>query len=167
MTLNYFRGDTFDMSIIEVIWSVGMLIGGGFMGLKYMKLINKPIAMNCTTIIMGVCFLASGLLPISGFIAFATLTAITGFACAIYWGSFTVILQTNIEKKAMGRVFSIFDSISLMPTLPGLLATGFIAQSIGLMNAFRIAGTVIILVGVVSFLVPAIMQLEKRTPKIG
>lgn len=44
----------------------------------------------------------------------------------------------------------------------GILATGFIADQIGVSNAFLISGIVIVLLGGVSFFIPAVMKLEKK-----
>ena len=44
----------------------------------------------------------------------------------------------------------------------GILATGFIADQIGVSNAFVIGGSVIVLLGGVSFFIPSVMKLEKK-----
>lgn len=163
MTLNHFNGSTFQMGLVEVAWGVGMLVGGAIISLKFMKSVNKVIAINLMTIIIGLTFWLSGVLPgtESGFVFFVAFTTIGGIAGSIYWSSFTVILQTKIDPAALGRVFSIYDSVSLLPTIPGLLATGFIAEYIGLLNAFIIAGVVTVVVGIIAFFIPAIIQLGK------
>jgi len=43
------------------------------------------------------------------------------------------------------------------------LATGFIADLIGIANAFIIAGVAIMLIGFVSFITPAVAQMQKTT----
>ncbi len=142
MTLNHFNGTAFQMGgLVEVAWGgVGMLVGGGIVSLKFMKSANKILVINIMSLIIGGGILAIGLLPTTGFTLFVVLTTTGGIAGSIYWSSFIVILQTKIAPEALGRVFSIYDSISLLPTIPGLLATGFIAGRIGLLNAFVIAG---------------------------
>lgn len=163
MTLNHFNGSTFDMGLVETAWGIGMLLGGIIVSIKAMKTANKVVIINIMTIIIGLAYWLSGLLPTSGFIIFVILTTIGGIAGSIYWSSFIVILQTKIDPAALGRVFSIYDSISLMPTIPGLLATGFIAERIGLLNAFIIAGAATFIVGVIAFFIPAITNLGHST----
>jgi DHA3 family macrolide efflux protein-like MFS transporter len=104
-----------------------------------------------------------GILPTSGFAMFVVLTSISGVAGSIYWSSFTVILQTKIDPAALGRVFSIYDSVSLLPTIPGLLATGFIAEKIGLLNAFIIAGVATLAIGAIASFIPVIKRLGYTT----
>ena len=151
------------MGIVEVMWGAGMLIGGAIVSIKFMKTVNKVVVINLMTIILGAAFWLMGLLPSSAFIIFVVLTSITGLAGAIYWSTFVVILQTKIDPSALGRVFSIYDSVSLLPSIPGLLATGFIADGIGLLNAFIITGISLIAVGVFAFFVPSITRLGRST----
>ena len=161
MTLNHFGGDTYQMSFVEISWGVGMLMGGAIISLRRMKKVNKIILIAITCIIIGLTFLFSGMLPPSGFYLFALLTAISGLAAAIWSSSFTVILQTKIDPAMQGRAFSTYDSLMLMPSIPGLLATGFIAGSIGLTNAFIYAGIIICILGFVLFFIPSVMELGR------
>ena len=163
MTTGHFNGTAFQMGIVEVAWGAGMLLGGAIVSIKFMKTVNKVILINMMTIILGATFWLSGLLPVSGFVVFVTLTTIGGISGSIYWSSFIVILQTKIDPAALGRVFGIFDSVSLVPTIPGLLATGFIAAKIGLLNAFIVAGVATVLVGFIAFFIPAIRELGRST----
>lgn len=166
MTTDYFGGNAYQMGLVEVAWGIGMLVGGAFLSLKFMKTTNKVLTMNIVAIGLGITYWLMGVLPTSGFILFVILTAISGIAGSIYWSSFTVILQTKIDPAALGRVFSIYDSVSLLPTIPGLLATGYIAEEIGLMNAFVIAGVATLIIGVVALFVPTIRNLGTSTKGI-
>lgn len=163
MTISHFKGTAFQMGLVEAAWGIGMLLGGAVVSIKFMKTANKVVIINIMTIIVGMAYWFSGLLPTSAFIIFVVLTTIGGIAGSIYWSTFIVILQTKIDPAALGRVFSIYDSISLLPTIPGLMATGFIAERIGLLNAFIIAGVATFAVGVIAFFVPAITRLGHTT----
>jgi DHA3 family macrolide efflux protein-like MFS transporter len=81
---------------------------------------------------------------------------------AVYSGVFIVVLQTTIEPEKLGRVFSIYGSITLLPAMLGLLQTGFVADRIGVPTAFVISGTVIVLLGIVSFFIPAIRAMAVK-----
>lgn len=159
MTLKYFMGNTFQMSIIEMSWGVGALIGGALLGTQQMKKANKIKLIVVTAIVTGLTFVFSGILPPSGFVFFAIFTGIGGVVGAIFSGAFTVVLQTKIEPAALGRVFSIYDSLTLLPAMPGLLATGYIAEVIGLANAFIIAGVAVLLLGIVLYMIPSVIKL--------
>jgi DHA3 family macrolide efflux protein-like MFS transporter len=165
MTLEHFKGTTYMMSIVEIAWGVGMLIGGAIIG--HRRLNNfKVVLINITYLVLGLTFVFSGILPPSGFVWFAAVTVIGGITMTLYSGSFTVIVQTMVEPSALGRVFSLYSSITLLPSMIGLLATGFIADSIGIGNAFIISGTGIALMGISAFMIPPIRQMVKAETRL-
>lgn len=158
MTLEHFRGSTYMMSLVEIAWGIGMLIGGAVIG--HRSLNNyKVVLINITYLILGLTFLFSGILPPSGFAFFAGITVIGGISMTLYSGSFTVILQTMVEPAALGRVFSLYSSITLLPSMIGLLATGYIADVIGIANAFIISGIGIALLGISAFMISPIRKM--------
>lgn len=165
MTLTHFMGNTYQMSLIETVWGIGMLIGGIVVGLNKLETFNKVILIACMCIINGITFLITGLLPSNGFVLFAFLTGVSGIAGAIWGSAFTTIMQTKIEPDKLGRAFSTYDSLSLIPSIPGLLATGFIAELIGLSNAFIIAGAGITIIGISVFFIPSVFDLGKTSSK--
>lgn len=158
MTLNHFMGGTYHVSMVEVFWGAGSLIGGLILGLKRFN-VNKIVLTNIMYIVTGFTFVFSGKLPENGFLMFMFLTLLGGVSMTIYTGVFMVILQTNIDPSALGRVFSIYGSISLLPSIFGLIYTGFVAERLGINNAFLIAGSVIALLGLCSFFLAPIREM--------
>jgi len=166
MTLQHFSGTTYQMSIVEISWGIGMLAGGAILGYPWLGK-HKVITINMVYILLGLTFMISGILPASGYLFFATITAFGGISYAVYSGSFTVVVQTMVEPATLGRVFSIYGSITLLPSMIGLLATGFIADSIGIGNAFVISGIAIIMIGIAAFFVPAISKMVREEVRHG
>ena len=160
MTLDYFDGTEFQAGIIEAIWSVGALVGGAIMGAKVYN-VNRVGLINWMYLIMGAAFLLSGLLSPTGFIWFAILTAISGVSGAVYNSAFTGILQTKIEPSALGRVFSMYFTVALIPAMLGLIGIGFVADTIGLSTSFFISGIIIICIGISAFFTKPAMKLDK------
>lgn len=161
LTINHFKGDKLEISIIEVIWGVGMLIGGGLLGI-WKPRIQKVIIINLMHIVIGVTFAWSGWLSAAQFIVFVILTAVGGIAASLYNASFTTIIQEEVQQNMLGRVFSLYYSFSVLPSIIGLLFTGFIADGIGINYTFIILGLLIIVVGICSFFTPALMKLSKN-----
>lgn len=161
LTINHFKGDKFEISVIEIIWGVGMLIGGGLLGIWKTK-INKVIIINLMHIVIGLTFAWSGWLPYNHFTFFVVLTAIGGISASLYNASFTTIIQEEIKSNMLGRVFSLYYSFSVLPSIIGLLFTGIIADFIGINRTFIILGLLIIVTGICSFLTPALMNLQKN-----
>jgi DHA3 family macrolide efflux protein-like MFS transporter len=161
MTISHFNGGTFQMSIVEVCWGLGMLAGGALLGIKKLK-IPEIIIINSTFLVTGLTFLLSGILPESGFSIFAGLTLVGGISMALYSASFMVVIQTNVDMAMMGRVFSLYGSLTLLPSIFGLLQTGYVADAIGVPNAFIISGSAIILIAAWAFFIPALRSMAAR-----
>lgn len=161
MTLNYFGGTELQAGIIEAIWSVGALVGGGIMGAKVYK-VNRVALLNWANLGCGLTFLLSGLLPHSGYVWFAVLTALAGVTGAIYQSSFTGLVQTKVEPGSLGRVFSMYTSINMLPALVGLLGIGFFADGLGLAASFILCGAAIIILAVAAFMIPSAMRLDRQ-----
>ncbi len=160
MTLDYFNGTEMQAGIIEAVWSVGALVGGAIMGAKVYK-INRVALINWMYLLLGVAFMFSGMLSPQGFIWFAILTALSGVSGAVYNSAFTGLVQTKIEPSALGRVFSTFYAIALIPAMFGLIGIGFIADNIGLSTSFIISGVIIIFIGLIAFFTNPAMQIDK------
>ena len=160
MTLNHFAGNAFQVSLVEVSGGGGALLAGALLGLKKYRW-NEILLINGMYIALGLTFLFSGLLPVSGFIWFAVLTALGGVCGSLYFATFTTVIQSRIDPGVMGRVFSFYMSFSMLPSMIGLLSTGFLADSIGLGNTFIISGGFLCLIGIISFFIPSLISLKE------
>ena len=80
----------------------------------------------------------------------------------VVFATFTTVIQSRIDPGVMGRVFSFYMSFSMLPSMIGLLSTGFLADSIGLGNTFIISGGVFyVLIGIISFFIPSLISLKE------
>lgn len=161
MTLKNFSGTAYQVSLIELLFGSGALVGGILLGVWNPR-VRKVVMINLSYVIVGVSIFITGMLPPSAFIIYAIMAVVQGISVPFYSGPFTALLQTQIEVSFLGRVFSLFDSISLLPSLLGLLATGFIADAIGIANVFVICGIAIVMTGILAFFIPSIMNLERK-----
>lgn len=158
LTIDHYLGGKWEMSIIEVIWGVGMLLGGGVMGALRITW-RKVVLVNLMHMVLGLTFVFSGVFPSTWFYGFVVVTGIGGIAMSIFSAAFMTIIQEQIQPEMLGRVFSLYFSIAILPSVIGLLFTGVIADHIGVTNAFIISGTAMVLVGIASFMTPAVMRL--------
>ena len=161
LTINHFKGDKLEISIIEIVWGIGMLVGGGLLGISKFVL-NKIIIINLMNIIIGFTFAWSGWLSENNFITFIILTAIGGISASLYNASFTTIIQEEIKQDMLGRVFSLYYSFSILPSIISLLFTGFLVDIIGVNYVFIVLGIIICLVGFISFLTPDLMYMGRK-----
>ncbi|MCY4780583.1 MFS transporter [Sphingobacterium sp. UT-1RO-CII-1] len=161
LTTGYYGGGKWEMSIIEIVWGVGMLVGGSILGIFKVDF-SKVILVNAMQLVLGISFVLCGLFPSSWFIGFVVATGLGGIAMAVFSASFTTILQEEVAPNLLGRVFSLYYSIAVLPSIIGLLFAGLISEKIGVPNAFLICGILVIIVGLISFFIPSLMQLGKK-----
>lgn len=160
MTLNHFSGNAFQVSMIEVAWGGGALLGGALLGLRKFHW-NEVGLINRMYVLLGISFLLSGLLPVGGYMGFVGLTAFGGISGSLFFASFTTVIQSRVDPDVMGRVFSFYMSLSMLPYMIGLLSTGFLADTIGLGNTFIISGAFLCMIGVASFFIPTLNGLKR------
>ena len=140
MTLQHFGGGAYEMSLIEIVWGGGALIGGAVMGARTYRM-----------------------LPPTAFALFAALSLIEGVTSSVFNSSFVSVIQSRIDAGVLGRVMSLYYSFGLLPSAIGLLGTGFLAEHVGLTTTFVIAGTVICGIGLVAFCIPSVMRLDRQS----
>lgn len=160
LTIEHFAGGKWEMSIIEVVWGAGMLIGGAILSAWHGS-ISKVILVNAMHIFMGLTFVFSGWISGDLFWVFVAITTLGGIGMSFFNASFMTIIQEEVKPEFLGRVFSMYFSFAIIPSVIGLLFTGWIADEIGVVNAFIIGGLAMCIVGILSFLTPAVMNLGK------
>ena len=154
MTLQHFGGGAFEMSLIEIVWGGGALVGGAVMGARTSR-VSRIVLVNLMYLVVGLSFALSGLLSPAGFLWFALFTAAAGISSSVFNASFVSVVQTRIEAGMLGRVMSLYRSF-------GLLGTGFLAENVGLTTTFVVAGTIIVAVGAAGFFIPSVMRLDRN-----
>lgn len=119
MTLHTFSGTAYQISLIETLFGAGMLAGGALLGIWNPK-IRKILMIAFSYAILGLALAVCGMLPGNGYVFFAILTVVQGLIVPFLSGPFTSLLQTQFKPIYLGRVFSLFDSVSLFPSIIGL-----------------------------------------------
>ncbi len=165
LTTGHYQGGKWEMSLIEIVWGVGMLVGGSLLGVMRIS-VAKVILINAMHIVLGLTFVFSGFFPPSWFIGFVLITSLGGVAMSVFSASFMTTIQEEVEPGMLGRVFSMYFSMAVLPSLVGLLFTGFIAEMIGVARAFIISGVIMVGVGIASFLTPVLMKLGREENEV-
>lgn len=163
MTMSYFRGTVAQAGIIEMIYSVGALIGGtviGFLGNWSDRI--KPILWSM--LIMGITMGLSGFLPqnYTGFLWFFALNAISGIATPFFNTLLMSMIQQSYPPEQLGRVLGIMNSLMSLAGPVGLIFAGPLADKIGVNNLFVIAGVGTLVCGVFVFLNTATRNYDKE-----
>lgn len=111
------------MSLIEIVWGGGALVGGAVMGARTYR-VSRIVLVNLMYLVVGLSFALSGLLSPAGFLWFALFTAAAGISSSVFNASFVSVVQTRIEAGMLGRVMSLYRSFGLLPAALGLLGHG-------------------------------------------
>lgn len=162
MTMDYFNGTVGQAGLIEVVYSIGMLAGGAFIGIfGNWRDRMKPVLL--AYVVIGVTIAASGLLPgtAQGFIRFACLNAGAGFATPFFNTLLMAMIQQSYEPKYLGRVLGVLNALMSITGPVGLIFAGPLADAIGVEKMFVIAGVGTLLCGVATFLIPAARDYDK------
>lgn len=157
MVVSYFGGSFAQWGVVEVIFSVGMLLGSLCLGLWGGK-VKKITAIALSIFIYGLGLCISGLLPADKLIFFAVLSFFMGIASPIFGGIETAIFQTKIHPDYLGRVLSLSSSISMIAMPVGLVLSGAFAELIGVEKWFLLLGVFTVLLALFSVLLPSIRK---------
>lgn len=157
MSMGRFGGTSTHASIVEVVFSVGFLLGSLLLG-RWGGTRNKVYTIVLSYLIMAFALLVSGLLPVSGYVLFVIMSALMGISGPFYWGVYTPLLQQSYSEEYMGRVMSITGSIRLCLGPVALVISGFITDRFGVAVWFLVAGALVLLGAALLVLIPSIRR---------
>jgi DHA3 family macrolide efflux protein-like MFS transporter len=163
MTLAHFGGDAVSASITELAFGAGMLVGSIAIGTLAARFCATRL-IGIGILVVGLMIGASGLLPPSGFWAFAGFCLIMGVSVPLFGAPITAIFQTLIDPSELGRVMSLYMTLAMLVAPIGLLFAGPLAERMGVAPWFALSGALIFLSGRLVWAVPAVQQLDRAIP---
>jgi DHA3 family macrolide efflux protein-like MFS transporter len=109
-----FGNDVWRLTIIEVVYALGMMLGGLIMA-SWGGLKNKLHTMVLSTFVIAVSTFVLGLIHV--FWIYTFMMGIIGLVLPAFNTPFTVLLQQKVEADFLGRVFGVLTMISssIMP----------------------------------------------------
>lgn len=159
MTFEHFGGDARGAATVEFAFGAGMLLGSLGIGALTARFAAVRLV-QAGIVAIGVLLGASGLLPSSGFWAFALLCVAMGLTVPLFSAPLTAMFQLLIEPSRLGRVMSLYMTISMLAAPIGLVAAGPLAETTGVAWWFAISGALIAATGAASLAIPAIRELD-------
>lgn len=143
-----FGEEVWRLSAIEVVFSLGMLLGGLSMA-SWGGFSNRLYSMAFANFAFGLCTLAVGLPP--AFSVYVALMGVAGFVVPLFNTPATVLLQERVEGTYLGRIFGVNTMISstLMPL--SMLFYGPLADVIPVERLLIVTGIALILQSVLMF----------------
>jgi len=124
-----FGPEVWKLTMNEITWTAGMLIGGIYVALKG-AFKNKFFVMFFCTASFGVTFGLLGIAP--NFTVYLIILVIAGLFMPAYSAADTVLIQENVAEHMMGRVFSLVQIIASISMPLGMLFFGPLADVISL-----------------------------------
>lgn len=151
MVKNYFGGTAWHSGFVQTIFSAGMLLAAGVVGvLGGMKKQFLMISLSITT--LGAAAMLGGLVPPTMFWIFCVCVFIIG-ACAMCFNiPFNAYIQKSIPEQNIGKVMSLMTSVLSFAAPVGMFTSGPIAEMIGVSNWMIGAGVLVIISGVLSYI---------------
>jgi DHA3 family macrolide efflux protein-like MFS transporter len=150
MTLSHFGRGGYSASLVEAVFSAGMIIGGFLLSVVASRW--KDISyIVMSMVVMGVTCVASGVISREAFVVFVILSFLMGAAAPFFNGPYMAMIQRAYDPAMLGRVISLVTSIMLLSSPIGLLMAGPIVDKYGIQSWFLGCGIVTVLTGVVLF----------------
>ncbi len=143
-----FGDDYWRLTAIEIAFSVGMMAGGAIIA-SWGGFRNRVYTMTFANLIMGVCTLLLGIVPI--FWIYLIVMAAFGVAMPMANTPTTVLLQEKVDQNYMGRIFGVFGMISTSMMPIGMLIFGPLSDVIEI--EWLLAGTGLLIVILAIFFV--------------
>ncbi|QMV42343.1 MFS transporter [Cohnella cholangitidis] len=148
MTLSHFERGGYSASLIEAVFSIGMILGGLLLSVAASKW--KDITYICwSLIVIGLTCLFSGVISNEAFIVFVVLSFLMGAASPFFNGPYMAMIQRAYEPEMLGRVISLVTSVMLLASPIGLLLAGPIVDKYGVQWWFFWSGVVTVMTGMV------------------
>jgi DHA3 family macrolide efflux protein-like MFS transporter len=159
LVTEHFQGGALELGWLEAAWGVGMLAGGLLLGIW--GGFRRRVYTSLTGLVLaGVAIVVVGLAPEGGLVLAAGALAVAGFMNPLINGPLFAILQATVAPEMQGRVFTLVGSLASAMMPLSLAVAGPVADAIGIQPWYVIGGAVFALLGLGSFLVPAIVHIE-------
>lgn len=160
-TARTFGDDVWRLTVLEVVFSVGMIIGGVVMaywgGFK-----NKIHTMTVACVAMGAFTVGLGIVP--NFWVYIFFMGLFGLIMPILNTPAMVLLQEKVEGDFMGRVFSVLGMISSIMMPFGMLVFGPVSDFIKI--EWLLIGTGILIMVLTYFFGNSKVLLEAGKPVV-
>jgi DHA3 family macrolide efflux protein-like MFS transporter len=140
----HFRGTEWQLSIVQVLYGVGMMAGSGVTGIIGSKIKNKIALSLAGLFIFSLTALLLGILPptLAGLWMCYGVCLVMGAGNNVYSIPYMTYMQETIPNEKQGRAFSLLNCL-LSLTMPlGLLIAGPVAEYFGVSFFFIAAGII-------------------------
>ncbi len=161
LVTKHFGGGALQLGWLESAWGIGVVAGG--LVLSAWGGFRRRVATSLTGIVgMGIGTLIIGLSPARAFTLALGGMFFGGFMNPLANGPLFAVLQSSVAPEMQGRVMSLVGSgaAAMMPL--SLLIAGPVADALGVRVWYVVGGLACAAIGLMAFVVPAIMNVERN-----
>lgn len=161
LVTQHFGGGVTQLGWLESSWGVGVVLGG--LLLSVWGGFRRKIVTSLTGLIaLGIGMTMLGLVPSDLFAGALVLFFFVGVTNPMINGPFFALMQSRVEPDMQGRVMSLASSATgaMMPL--SLVIAGPLADAFGVSTWYVFGGIATIIVGIASFMIPAIIAIEEN-----
>ena len=156
----FFGGEVLQYALLESTVGIGMVIGGVGLGV-WGGFKSKVKTMVLALAVAGLGSIVIGVLPPSAFLLAVACFFVVGLMLPFTNGSMFALLQTLIPPELQGRVITIVIAITSAMAPIGLSVAGPVSDVLGVQIWFIVGGSVMVFLGVASFFIPSIRDMER------
>ncbi|CAB4635396.1 unannotated protein [freshwater metagenome] len=152
MLVRTFGSEVWMLTVLEVSFAIGMVIGGALMALFAAKADRLGMIIG-SSILFGLLAISMGFT--TNLIIFFALFFVVGIAVPAFSTSAMTLLQETVEPERQGRVFG-FVGIVMAVAMPlGMAVLGPLADVVSVELLLIITGAATVIIAIVAILLPA------------
>ncbi len=152
MIARTFGGEVWMLTVLELSFGVGMLIGGALIAV-FAKKIDRIGMIIGSSILFGVLATAMGFT--TNLILFFALFFVVGIAVPAFSTSAMTLLQETVEPERQGRVFGFLGIVMAVAMPLGMSILGPLADVVSVELLLIVTGLATVVIAVVAVLLPA------------
>ena len=165
LVTKYFGKGALELGSLDSFFGIGMIAGG--ITLSIWGGFKKKIVTSLSGIIMfSFAILAIAIAPADKFWIMVASMFVIGFMLPMANGPIHALFQTLIEPNMQGRVLSLVSSVAQAMMPLGLIIAGPVTDATSYQTWFWIAGILNLVIGVGSFFIPAIINIENNHKRL-
>ncbi|MCB0019049.1 MAG: MFS transporter [Anaerolineales bacterium] len=160
LVTDYFGGGAYHLSVLEVAFGVGIVVGGGVLG-AWGGFRNKVATSLSGALGFGISILVVAFAPPHLFVLAVIGMFGGGLTNSLLNGPIMAIIQAVVAPEKQGRVFTLLGSVSSAMAPLGLMVAGPLADVFGVRGWLALAGVAMLLLGIFGYWIPPLINIEK------
>ncbi len=166
MVTQYFQKGVWELSLLDSIVGVGVVIGGLLLGV-WGGFKSKIVTSLTGVVGLGFGVFLFGIIPANAFWVAVVAMGLLGFMNPIANGPLQAIMQSRVPAEMQGRVMGVTSSLctAMMPL--SMIIAAPVAEFLGLRVWYWLGGALVMVIGLIAFFIPAIRALEEGPSQIS